>query len=202
MKIKILFSSLVLCFVSSANSASVDIWAESYRLESLTRYEEAAQTLLSVAKKENNNEFLFLRIAWLNYLRGNHNDAIDYYKKALNLNQKSLDARLGLTLPLLAQQRWKEAAKYAQEALDVAPWNYYAHVRLMIAEEGMRQWETLADHANEVYQRYPSDATVLVYGARANRWLNNTKQARNAYQKVLERVPGHIEALQYLEENQ
>jgi tetratricopeptide (TPR) repeat protein len=201
MKIKILFSCLLLSVISNANSTSVDVWAESYRLETLTRYDEAAQVLSSVAKKESKNEFVFLRLGWLNYLRGDHNDAIDYYKTALNINNKSLDARLGLTLPLLAQQRWKEAAKYAQEALEVAPWNYYAHIRLMVAEEGMRQWQTLAKHASEVYLRYPSDATVLVYQARANRWLNNTNQAKSAYQKVLERVPGHIEALQYLAEH-
>lgn len=201
MKIKIFFSFLLLSVISNANSASVDVWAESYRLETLTHYDEAAKVLSSVAKKESKNEFVFLRLGWLNYLSGDHNDAIDYYKAALNINNKSLDARLGLTLPLLAQQRWKEAAKYAQEALQVAPWNYYAHIRLMVAEEGMRQWQTLAKHAGEVYLRYPSDATVLVYQARANRWLNNTNQAKSAYQKVLERVPGHIEALQYLAEN-
>ena len=152
-------------------------------------------------KKEKNNEFLFLRLGWLNYLRGSHNDSINNYQKALTLNDKSLDARLGLTLPLLAQQRWREAAKYAQQVLQSAPWNYYAHVRLMVAEEGLRQWQTLAKHADDVQRRYPSDATILVYLARANRWLNNTGDAKAAYREVLERVPGHIEALQYLEEN-
>ncbi len=198
---KTLLSCVVFCFVTNAQSAGVDVWAESYRLESLTRYEQAAEVLLPILNKEPKNEFVYLRLAWLNYLRGSHNDAIDQYNKALSLNSKSLDARLGLTLPLLAQQRWKEAAKFAQETLDIAPWNYYAHVRLMIAEEGMRQWQILAKHANEVYLHYPSDATILVYLARANRWLNNTGDAKNAYRKVLERVPGHIEALQFLEEH-
>jgi len=201
MRLTILVATLFLCTLSIARAAATDVWAESYRLEALTRYEDAAEVLLPIANKENNNEFVFLRLGWLNYLRGNHNDAIDHYKKALSLNDKSLDAQLGLTLPLLAQQRWKEAAKYSQQALQSAPWNYYAHVRLMIAEEGMRQWQTLAKHAADVYLRYPSDATVLVYLARANRWLNNTNDAKAAYRKVLERVPGHIESLQYLEEN-
>lgn len=200
MNIKTLFTCFILFFVSHAQGAAMDVWTESYRLESLTDYEDAAQVLQQVAKKEPNNEFVFLRLGWLNYLRGKHNDAINHYKKALSLNNQSLDAKLGLTLPLLAQQRWKEAAKYAQDVLDVAPWNYYAHVRLMIAEEGMRQWQTLVKHASAVYQRYPSDPTVLVYLARANRWMNKTKDAKTAYQKVLQRVPGHIEASQFLAE--
>lgn len=179
--------------------AATDVWAESHRLESLTRYGEAAQALTPELEKYPNNEFILLRLGWLNYLRGNHNDSIANYKKALSVNKKSLDARLGMILPLLAQQRWKEASKYAKETLSVAPWNYYAHVRLMIAEEGLRQWETLAKHATEVYLRYPSDATVIVYLARANRWLGNNKEAKKAYQKVLERIPGHIESLQFIE---
>lgn len=200
MKTIILYSSVFLCFLSTAHSASIDPWTESYRLETLTRYEQAAEVLQPLRNKDPKNEFIFLRLGWLNYLSGNYNSAIDYYKKALGINNKSLDARLGLTLPLLAQQRWKEAGGFAQETLEIAPWNYYAHVRLMIAEEGMRQWQTLARHANDVNLHYPSDATVLVYLARANRWLGNTKAAKNAYLQVLQRVPGHIEALQYLEE--
>ena len=187
--------------LSINSTAAVDVWVESYRLEALTRFEEAAEVLKPELNKDSKNEFILLRLGWLNYLRGNNNTALDYYKKAEALNGKSLDAKLGLILPLLAQQRWKEAAKYSQEVLEIAPWNYYAHVRLMIAEEGLRQWQNLQKHAKEVYPRYPSDATVLVYLARANRWLNNTREAKNAYQKVLERAPGNIEALQYLEEN-
>jgi len=192
---------ITLCLLYAVNSAAaVDIWAESYRLEALTRYEEAAQVLQPALNKDSKNEFVLLRMGWLNYLSGNHNSAMDYYKKALAINSKSLDAKLGLVLPLLAQQRWNEAAKYCQEALEVAPWNYYAHIRLMVAEEGLRQWQTLAKHATEVNVRFPSDATVLVYLARANRWLGNNRAAKDAYQNVLERVPGHIEALQFLEE--
>mgnify|MGYP001821803608 CR=1 FL=1 len=179
--------------------ADVDIWAESYRLETLTRYEDAAKVLSPMLGKKRENEFAMLRHGWLNYLRGNHNDAIDDYKTALGINAKSLDARLGVMLPLLAQQRWREAVKFAQEALEIAPWNYYAHVRLMIAEEGQRQWQTLAQHAQQVHLRYPSDATVLVYLARANRWLGNNDKSKQAYELVLQRVPGHIEAQQFVE---
>jgi tetratricopeptide (TPR) repeat protein len=197
-----MFSVVVCIYLGTMDLAlaNAEVWTESYRLESLTRYEQAAEVLAPILKKEPKNEFIFLRLGWLDYLRGSHNGAIDNYKQALSVNDKSLDARLGLILPLLAQQRWKEAAKFAQEVLQTAPWNYYAHVRLMIAEEGMRQWQTLAKHADEVYLRYPSDATILVYLARANRWLGKVNEAKSAYQKVLQRIPGHIEALQYLEE--
>ena len=178
--------------------AAMDPWAESYRLESLTQYESAAKSIERIIKDNPKNEFAILRHGWLNYLRGAHNEAIRDYQKALDINPDSLDARLGLMLPLIAQQRWREVASQANKVLEVSPWNYYAHVRLMISEEGERKWDTLAKHARKVNQRYPSDATVLVYLARANDWLKNGKEARNAYGRVLRRVPGHIEATQYL----
>jgi cytochrome c-type biogenesis protein CcmH/NrfG len=68
----------------------------------------------------------------------------------------------------------------------------------MISEEGEKKWDTLAKHAKQVTQRYPSDATALVYLARANAWMKNDSEASRAYKKVLERIPGHIEATQYL----
>lgn len=178
--------------------SATDPWTESYRLEALTQYEAAAKSIEGIIKDSPRNEFAILRHGWLSYLRGAHNDAIRDYQKALDLNPNSLEARLGLMLPLIAQQRWREVASHANKVLAVAPWNYYAHVRLMISEEGEKKWDALAKHALEVNQRYPSDATVLVYLARANDWLKNTNEARRAYEKVLERIPGHIEAMQYL----
>jgi tetratricopeptide (TPR) repeat protein len=192
--IALLLGGVIPCAAQSAT----DPWAESYRLEALTQYDSAAKALEPVLKKNPQHEFAILRHGWLNYLRGAHNEAIADYQKALDINPTSLDARLGLMLPLIAQQRWREVASHAEKVLAVAPWNYYAHVRLMISEEGERKWDSLEKHALRVSQHYPSDATVLVYLARAYVWQKKDKEARRAYEQVLERVPNHIEALQYL----
>jgi tetratricopeptide (TPR) repeat protein len=193
-----LFIAFAVSLGSSMIWAGVDPWAESYRLEALSQYDNAAKTMSLVIKGNPKNDFAISRRGWLNYLRGAHNESIRDYQKSLEINPKSLDARLGLLLPLIAQQRWREVSSNANKALKIAPWNYYAHVRLMISEEGEKKWDTLAKHAKKVSQRYPSDATVLVYLARANDWMKNNKEARRAYKKVLERVPGHIEATQFL----
>lgn len=192
------FSVYISLFFPATGSSAVDPWAESHRLEMLTQYESAAKSIEGIIKNNPNNEFAVLRHGWLNYLRGAHSESIRDYQKALDINPQSLDARLGLILPLIAQQRWREVAAHADKVLDVAPWNYFAHVRLMISEEGEQKWDTLAKHAEKVHQRYPSDATVLVYLARANDWMKNDKAARQAYEKVLQRIPDHIEARQYL----
>jgi tetratricopeptide (TPR) repeat protein len=191
----ILFCAALLVF--SAGSRA-DVWSQSYELEMAGKYSDAADLFDQLLKQEPANEFARLRRAWLHYLAAEYNDSQADYRKALQANPRSLDAQVGLALPLLAQQRWKEAAIIVRQALEVAPWNYYAHLRLMVAEEGQRQWTTLRDHSDRLHERYPSDATILVYRARAHYWLGDMKKARDNYLQVLQRIPGHIEAEQFL----
>lgn len=182
------------CYVPSVN-AETDPWEESYRLEKVFQYDTAISVLKNISS---NNELVSLRRGWLNYLKGAHSRSIEHYKKALKTNSQSLDARLGLILPLLKQQRWREASANANKVIEVAPWNYFAHVRLMKAEAALKQWEKLFKHADAVHLRYPSDATVLVYMARASHKLGNTKQAKELYNKVTELFPDNFEARAYI----
>jgi len=195
-----LIASIALILLTQESSAQTP-WSESYRYEVQGDYAAALIALEPILDADPAHEFALLRTAWLKYLLGDYNAAIRDYERALEINVASLEARLGLTLPLLAQRRWREAAGAAREVLSLAPWNYYAHVRLMVAEEGQRQWQTLAAHAELVAARYPGDATVLVYLARAQARRGRLEDARSAYARVLERVPGHEEATAFLSQN-
>ncbi|MFO1080200.1 MAG: tetratricopeptide repeat protein [Reyranellaceae bacterium] len=174
-------------------------FAASYKLETEKRYDAAAAEIAALA--ESGNELARLRLGWLAYLAGRYNDSINHYNIALQLNPNAIDARLGITLPLLAQQRWQDAAGQARQVLQLSPWDYTAHVRLMVAEEGLKQWTTLESHARELARIYPADATALVYLARARAWQRNTVGARQAYAQVLERFPGNEEARSFLKVN-
>jgi tetratricopeptide (TPR) repeat protein len=172
-----------------------DPWAESYRLEGLKDFRQAAQV---IAPFTATNEFAQLRHSYLAYLQGHYDDSYKGYQRALEMNPLSLDARLGMTLPLLAQQRWTEAAARARQVLDQCAWNYTAHVRLLVCEDALKQWDVLARHGQDLARRYPSDATALVYWARGEDHLGNQEGAGRAYQRVLQLYPGHKESLDYL----
>lgn len=194
-----LVSCLLLLTLGTCAAAHAQTpWADSYAHEAAGDYEAAMRALEPVLADGDDHELAVLRMGWLEYLNGDYNASIRDYRRALDLNADSLEARLGLTLPLLAQRRWREAAAEAERVLSVAPWSYFAHIRLLAAEEGLQQWQRLAAHASELAARYPSDATALVYLARARAWQGNVAAARAAYARVLERVPGHEEALAYL----
>ena len=187
----------MLFLATTALAADETAWQKSYRLEAAGKHAEAAAALNGLDSTADAS-FVLSRRGWLAYLQGQHNDAIALYGRALDRNPKSLEARQGLTLPLLAQQRWREAAMYARQVIAESEWDYTAHVRLLIAEEGQREWRSMQEHAARLTERYPSDATAWVYLARAHAWLRNVSEAREAYVRVLDRYPGHLEASRYL----
>jgi tetratricopeptide (TPR) repeat protein len=100
---------------------------------------------------------------------------------------------------LLAQKRWREAEQSAKAALDLAPNNYIALLRLATAQEKQQEWPSMAKTADIMVTGYPTDATAYVYRARAYAWLNKRDDATASYLAVLSRVPGHLEAKAYLD---
>jgi tetratricopeptide (TPR) repeat protein len=191
---------VVACAAACAGTARAqqDPWAESYRLEAAGKYAEALAQIEPAANRQPPNELAVLRAGWLLYLQGRLAESDKLYRRAGEANPRSLEARLGLMLPLMAQQRWQDAMRAGRDALAISPWNFTAHLRLMVCEEATSRWDELARHAAEVAARYPSDANALVYWARAESALNNARKARTLYQQVLERIPGHVEATRYL----
>jgi len=175
--------------------ARADAWSESYRLEAIGRYADAAAQIEGQVR---NGEYAQIRHAWLLYLQGRFEESIAGYKRAGTMNPRSIDAHLGVTLPLMAQWKWQEAAEVTRALLSKAPGNYAATVRLLVIEEALKQWRPMAEDAAQMAARYPSDATAWVYLARAEAWQNNVDRARDAYQRVLQIVPGHLEATKYL----
>jgi tetratricopeptide (TPR) repeat protein len=190
---------IILFLLSFTCYAGDTMWKQSQRFEEKGDYEQAASVIEHAAKTD--NEYAVLRYAYLKYKQGEYNDSIDYYNKAIKLNAKSLDAKLGITLPYIAQGRWRQVKVYTRQVLTKSDWDYTAHERLMMAEDGDKKWHSLGKHSGKLTTIYPTDATTLVYHARAKARLGNTPVASAAYKKVLMRDPDHAEANEYLENN-
>ncbi len=173
-------------------------WTSSYTLEAGKKYAEAFAALDVIPENSADAQLVLLRRGWLTYLQGQYNDSVKHYQDALQQNPNSLDATLGLTLPLLAQQRWQEAAASAKQVLNAAPNQYTAYLRLIVAEEGARDWTSMKKHAEELTEHYPTDTSAFVYLARAYAWLGDKESAKKAYSAVLSRMPKHYEATAYL----
>lgn len=197
MKIFAYFAALTLL----ATSAMADdgVWQKSYQLESVGKYTDALAVLDPVPANSADAELKSLRRGWLFYLLGRYDEAIREYRFAVARNERSIDAKLGLTLPLLAKKNWVDAENVAREVLKMAPNNYTALLRLTIALEGQKNWEEMGKVASVMVAGYPTDSSAYVYLARAKAWQGKVNEAVVAYLAVLSRYPGHAEAKAYLE---
>jgi tetratricopeptide (TPR) repeat protein len=192
----LLVAALMSCSATGALAQTDNAFVASYRLEAERRFEAAANSIQLLA--DSGDEFAQMRLAWLAYQAGNYNGAVNGYLQLLQRNPQMIEARQGLLLPLIAQERWQDAAAQARIILTQSPWDYTAHVRLLVCEEALKQWEALEAHAAALARVYPSDATALVYLARARAQRKNAAGAREAYALVLARIPAHQEALAFL----
>jgi len=186
-------------FIPTSVMAQQALWQNSYQLETAGKYAEALAAIDTIPANGPDAELKLLRRGWLYYLPGNFNESIREYRLAIDRNGRSIDARLGLTLPLLAAKRWREAEQSARAALDISPNNYTALLRLAIAQEGQSDWAGMAKTAALLTSGYTTDASAYVYAARAAAWLGKRDEAIAAYTAVLARYPGHLEAKAYIE---
>jgi len=191
--------SIFLLFVSLSANADDTIWKQSHALEKQGEYERAAAAIEPAVAA--NDEYALLRYAYLKYKQGEYNDSVEYYEKAMRLNPKSIDAKLGMTLPYAAQGRWRQVALRSSQVLLKADGNFTAHERLMMSEDNEKKWYVLGRHSKEMTTIYPADAGTLVYLARSNARKGNTPVAVSIYKKVLMRDPENTEASEYLENN-
>ncbi len=189
---------ITLFFITLTCNADDSVWKRSHDMEAKGDYEGAAAIIKPWAASD--DEYAILRYAYLKYMQGEYNESIDYYEKAIELNPKSLSAKLGITLPQIAQGRWRQVKIYTRQVLVRSDWNYTAHLRLMMAEEGTKKWHTLDKHAGKLVEIYPGDSAAYVYLARANAWQGDESVAKAAYEEVLHRSPDHLEADTYLKE--
>lgn len=184
------------CSVARAQESA---WRNSYQFETAGKFTEAIVAIEPVLVNGPDAEFKLLRRGWLYYQAGRFDESIREYRLAIERNSQSVDARLGLVLPMLAAKRWREAEQAARAVLDIAPHNYTALVRQAIAQEGLQDWQALSKTANTLVADYPSDATAYTYLARANAWLGKRSEAVAAYNSVLVRYPAHLEARAYID---
>ncbi len=199
MKINKLLTSLLFGVTMISATAQEAAWQQSYTLEAAGKYTEAIAAIDGVAANGPEAELKLLRRGWLFYLPGRFDESIREYRLAIDKNTRSVDARLGVIMPLLAAKRWAEAEKASKAALDVAPNNYTALLRLVIAQEAQQSWQGMYTTAKTMTDVYPTDTTAQVYLARSLAWMSKTAEAKATYAAVLTRYPGHLEAKAYIE---
>ena len=169
-------------------------YATSYGYEKIQDYDNAIKVLADVLYTDSRGYFVNLRLGWLNYMKGQYADARVHYQLAIKASSGSIEARLGLMLPLLAQTRYADVEVKAREIIAVDPGNYYANLRLAYVLRLQAKPTQALAVLSPMVGRYPSDTSLLLETGLNRVALKQTESARKIFNAVLLHEPENVTA--------
>ena len=191
----ILFISLLLSSNWTAWSESIpQIYQQSYEEEAKGNYQEAILVLMQASRAGENSYLYHLRLGWLQYLGNKYTDSVNSYRKAAILTKDSIEAKLGLMLPLMAQGKWSDAEKVAKEILFLDPLSYMANSRLAYIYYNLKQYKDAEASYRKVLSHYPGDIEMQVGLAWSLLKQDKKEAAEKVFREILRYVPNHVSA--------
>ena len=175
-----------------------DAYSRSYIYEKSGDYKDAIKALMPVYKSYPNGYTVNLRLGWLYYLSGRYGDSEYHYKKALKAIPTSVEAMLGLMLPLMAQQRWGDVESLAYRILKIDYYNYYGNLRLSVALRNEKKFSIAEAVDRKMLSIYPTDVNFLNELALSLLGQNKKLYAKTIFENVLILDPENPVAKEYL----
>ncbi len=177
-----------------------EAYQRSYIYEKSGDYTDAIKALMPVYKSYPNGYTVNLRLGWLYYLEGRYADSELHYKKALQAIPTSVEAVLGLMLPLMAQDKWPQVESLAYRILKIDYYNYYGNLRLSITLRQEKKFSMAESVARKMLSIYPTDVNFLNELALSLLGEGKKLYAKTIFENVLILDPENVVAKEYLRE--
>mgnify|MGYP002641448838 CR=1 FL=1 len=191
--------ALGLSLVASAPVSGDDqggYYTLSVQLEQNGKVADALDALTKIIDDRKGSYMVTLRKGWLLYNLGKYKDSIKQYKLAMQSKPDSLEAKLGVMLPMMAKRQWLDVEKVALDALKLDPKNYLAQSRLAYTYYNLQRWGKAEVHYAVLVELYPGDVDMRSgYG-----WSlfkqGKHEAAKKQFQLILQYSPTHSAALE------
>ncbi|MCS6935367.1 MAG: tetratricopeptide repeat protein [Chitinophagales bacterium] len=189
--------TMMIAYVSLSQTERIsEAFNRSYAYEASKDYKSAIAALEAVYSQDLYE--VQLRLGWLYYLVGNYFKSAEYYKKAISLKGKSIEARLGLAFPTYAMGNTEDLLKLYHDILQIDPANYTANLRSANLYYERKQFEQALPHAQKLIELYPFDYQSNLIAARIYVGMGMIVEAKKCYAVCLNFSPTDIEAIQAL----
>lgn len=188
--------SIMLIKFSVAQDAMQTAFEQSYIQEQAGNYKGAVQSIAAVYNPKSYE--CNLRLGYLNYMSGAYNDAIGYYKKAIDLMPYAIEPRLGYVYPAAALGKWDDVVLQYQSILKIDPKNSTVNYKLGVIYYNRKKYAQAYALFEKVVNLYPFDYDGLIMFAWTNYRLGKLPQAKLLFKKVLLLSPNDKSALEGL----
>lgn len=162
---------------------------QSYLAESQKDVEGAIRSIASVYNTNPKDFFINMRMAWLNYLKGNFPVAVQHYDKAIAAQPQAVNAIAGKINVFMAQKSWKDAGKLAKDLLKLVPNDYTISMKLVTAYDGAKKYDDGVKFIDSILAHYPESTELLNYKAYFLKESGKKAQSKEVYQRVVAMSP-------------
>jgi tetratricopeptide (TPR) repeat protein len=181
-----------------AQNAKEQAFTKSFVYEYESQYTKAIKPLLELNSEAYE---IVLRCGWLYYQNKDYKNAEHYYRKALQQEPSSIEARFGLVLPLSALNNWSAVLAIYLEITKLDPFNSIANYRIASIYFARKEYAQALVYVQKVTRLYPFDfdsnllcgkilteqkrlSEARLYLLRAVEYNPQSEEAVAAYKKV------------------
>lgn len=179
---------------SDTSAEVADLYRASYAAEAKGQAALALESMKKIEVKAGASYFVLIRSAWLAYLAGRHADAEKSYRAAIAKSPDSIEARLGLTLPLLAQKKWRDLEKASRDVLKKEPKNAVARARLAHAAYSLGNYPDAATEYRALVKEYPAELDHQTGLGWALARMGRVAEGKKLFRQVLDVSPDNPNA--------
>jgi len=160
--------------------------------ERMQDYHAAIVALAPVSKRDGRGYVVNLRLGWLHYLSGDYAAAEGHYKAAIRTSSDSIEAKLGYTLPLLAQANYQRVEFVTKQILRADRRNYYGSLRLAFALRMQGKYSSAEKVVRRMLRLYPTDVSFLTELAFAKIAQGHGSSAKVVFGNILKLDPYNV----------
>jgi len=179
---------------AAAETTVPEVYRQSYEQETAGYYTAALETLDRLPALGAGGYVLQLRRGWLQYLAGEYDGAVAAYRQAVQLQPDSIEARLGLTAPLMALHKWLDTLDVLADLAGQDPGSYLGRSRRAYCQYQLGRYEQSAAGYRELLSDYPSDVDMRAGLGWALLRAGDVAGANAEFKTVLRVSPDHSSA--------
>ena len=203
--LKILSVALLFCATFQSHSQdTAKVTTVKKAFESSYVFEKAANFAGAIAKiktvYDETSYEINLRLGYLYYESIKYRESENYYKKAIALKPNSIEAKLGIALPLYALASWDTLKLQYEAILKIDPNNSTANYRMGMIYYYKPDYNTALTYFQKVNDAYPFDYDSSIMMAWTMLKLKKTTEAKTYFNTALLIRPNDPAALSGLKE--
>ncbi len=173
-----------------------EAFSQSYHSEYNKEYSNAISEIDQIYSTDSYE--INLRLGWLYYLNGDYVKSNNYYKNAIKIQPKSIEAKLGLAYPVSALESWDDLINIYNDILKIDPFNYTVNLRMATIYYYRKDFQKAETYGEKISSLYPFDYSYNLILGKINLSLGNIIHAKEHLNIALLYDPTATEVLDLL----